>query len=126
MKVVREPSTEDGTIGTWYNADGSKLCLTIELPWLENEPDKSCIPAGTYQFCRYISPKHGSVWMARDVPGRTNIEIHPANMACELLGCLGVGSVLGDIDGVSAVLNSQATFRMLQSVLPDNFYLTIS
>jgi hypothetical protein len=126
MKLIREPSTPDGTRGTWYDDDSSRLCYTIELPWLQNEPDKSCIPSGVYEFVKYLSPKHGfDVWLAQDVPGRSDIEIHPANLASELLGCIGTGDTLGDIDGRIAVLNSQVTFRMLMSKLPDSFYLTI-
>lgn len=126
MKLIREPSAPDGTRGTWYNENGSRLCFTIELPWLDNHPDLSCIPSGIYEFVKYMSPKHGfMVWEAQNVPGRKNIEIHPANLASELLGCIGVGDTLGDIDGNSAVLNSQNTFHMLMSKLPDSFYLTI-
>lgn len=126
MKLIREPSTPDGTRGTWYGDDGERLCYTIELPWADNHPDLSCIPSGSYEFEKYFSPKHGFwVWEALNVPGRQDIEIHPANLSSELLGCIGVGDTLGDIDGHVAVLNSQATFRMLMSRLPDSFYLTI-
>lgn len=31
----------DGTLGTWLNPDGSELCKTIELPWLNNHPQTS-------------------------------------------------------------------------------------
>lgn len=126
MKLIREPSTPDGTRGTWYNDDGSVLCYTIELPWDENIPHKSCIPRGTYEFEYYFSPKHGfTVWQALNVPQRGNIEIHPANLASELLGCIAPGDTLGDIDGKIAVLNSQKTFKMLMSRLPESFQLTI-
>jgi len=125
MLLKRQPSTDDGTLGELFDDDGNHLCYTIELPWKENLPDKSCIPLGTYEFNRYISPKHGSVWIARDVPNRTNIEIHPANLADELLGCIGVGDTIGNIDGMVAVLNSRSTFRMLLSTLADSFSLTI-
>ena len=125
MILTRQPSTPDGTLGELRDDQGCFLCYTIELPWFDNEPDKSCIPAGTYDFARYVSPKHGSVWMAHNVPGRSAIEIHPANLADELLGCIGVGSSIGQIDKLPAVLNSQNTFKMLLSTLPDEFTLTI-
>ena len=123
MILIRQPSTTE-TFGELRN-DGNHLCYTIELPWLDNEPDKSCIPPGTYEFNKYISPKHGFVWLARNVPNRTEIEIHPANFASDLLGCIGVGDSIGQISGVNAVLNSQETFAMLKATLPDSFNLTI-
>lgn len=126
MKLIREPSTPNGTRGTWYDDSGERLCYTIELPWNNNHPQTSCIPSGVYEFEHYFSPKHDfMVWKAVDVPGRDSIEIHPANLASELLGCIGTGDTLGDIDGHIAVLNSKATFNMLMMKLPDSFYLTI-
>ncbi len=61
-----------------------------------------------------------------NVPNRTNIEIHPANLASELLGCIAPGDSLGKIDGIPAVLNSKQTFFMLQLTLPETFTLTIT
>lgn len=125
MKIVRQPSEDSGTLGAWYDDQGNKLCYTIELPWHNNHPQLSCIPTGTYEFAAYVSPKHGTVWMAHNVPDRSFIEIHPANLASELLGCIGVGDTIGTIDGQPAVLNSRNTFKMLESRLPDDFMLTI-
>lgn len=75
---------------------------------------------------RYISPTHGQVWIATNVPGRSEIEIHAANWARELLGCLGVGDSFGTLEGLPAVLNSQATLAMLRNALPATFTLAIS
>ena len=124
--LIRQPSTPDGTLGTWFNPDGSELCKTIELPWLDNHPQTSCIPAMAVNFERYISPKHGQVWVATNVPNRSEIEVHAANLARQLLGCLGVGDEFGVLDGLPAVLNSQATLAMLRETLPENFTLNIA
>ncbi|MGH9351264.1 MAG: DUF5675 family protein, partial [Terriglobia bacterium] len=80
---------------------------SIELPWRDNHPDLSCIPPGEYELRRYISPKHGKtfcfhnpvlgVWAlpamipAGIVGARSLSEIHAANWADELLGCVGLG-----------------------------------
>jgi len=53
------------------------------------------------------------------------IEIHAANFAKQLLGCIAVGSSIGEIDGTPAVLNSQHTLLKLHTILPDHFTLTI-
>lgn len=127
MILTRTQSLPDGTFGNLADNDGNQLCLTVELPWLDNHPQISCIPIGTYEVNTYFSPKHGfNVWRLANVPQRNEIEIHPANLASELLGCIGVGDTMGGIDGVTAVLNSQNTFKMLQSKLPDSFTLVIA
>ena len=53
---------------------------------------KSAIPRGRYEVELYQSPKHGLVPLLRDVPGFKYIEIHKANRAEDLLGCIGVGA----------------------------------
>lgn len=124
--IVRQPSTSNGTFGTFYDDKSNKLCLTVELPWLDNTPQISCIPSGTYQVSQYASPKHGLVWQILGVPDRSNIEIHPANDINDLLGCVGVGNAMGEVNGLPAVLNSQITFSMLKLKLPDSFTLDIN
>lgn len=126
MRLERQPSTPNGTFGEWFLDDGSHLCFTVELPWLDNEPDKSCIPCGTWEFNKYISPKHGNVWRAHGIPDRSEIEVHPANWARQLLGCIAPGDAIGMLEGVPAVLNSDETFAMLLTTLPDKFFLTIT
>lgn len=122
------------TTGT-LNCPGLMLS-TIELPWRHNEADTSCVPAGEYTLIRYLSPKHGQTWRlhapALGVWGtsalapegmRTEVEIHPANWARELLGCIGVGlSGLPMLDPVTgqvepAVQDSRAAFEGLRELL---------
>ncbi|MGA7236316.1 MAG: DUF5675 family protein [Bryobacteraceae bacterium] len=124
--LVRRPSTPDGTLGIWFNRDGTELCKTIELPWLDNHPETSCIPAMVVRFERFISPKHGQVWVATDVPDRSEIEVHNANLAKQLLGCIGVGNSFGTLEGLPAVLNSVDTLNRLRATLPGSFRLNIT
>lgn len=114
-----------GTFGQLIDPQGNKLCLTVELPWLNNHPQTSCIPKGNYQVKAYQSPKHGQVWQIMNVPDRSYIEIHAANTILDLLGCIGTGNALGEVEGLPAVLNSQTTLAMLRSTLPQSFSLTI-
>lgn len=117
--------TDTGTFGMLTNDTGN-LCFTCELPWKDNQHDISCIPTGVYDVEKYQSPKHGDVWQIMNVPNRSNIEIHPANLPSQLLGCIGVGEALGELYNLPDVTNSQKTFSMLKSILPDNFILTIT
>ena len=78
-----------GTFGTLKTNGYS--CVTVEREWLNNDPDVSCIPLGAYECSIYDSPKHGKVYLVKNVPNRSMIEIHIANVQQELLGCIGLG-----------------------------------
>ncbi|NGY37261.1 hypothetical protein FQU23_007000 [Flavobacterium sp. XN-5] len=69
--------------------NGTLVCYTIELPWLENQRRISCIPEGEYVLQKRFSPKFQWHLHLKNVPGRDFILIHPANDAKkELLGCI--------------------------------------
>ena len=84
----------DGTNGEIiYN--GSRICFAIELPWLNNTPEVSCIPEGRYELVKWYSPKFGNHLRVLNVPGRDLIMVHPANDALkELRGCIAPVSLL--------------------------------
>ena len=70
--------------------------FTVERPWKANEPGISCIPTGLYKL------RHGTFDAGGgypdlefvDVPGRAFIEIHRANNASQLKGCIAPGKSL--------------------------------
>jgi len=69
--------------------NGNHVCNTIELPWLDNKPNVSCIEEGTYLLNRCYSKKFGWHLILKDVPDRKFILVHPANNALEeLRGCI--------------------------------------
>jgi hypothetical protein len=82
MKLTRT-YYHDRTEGKIILPDGS-LLFSIERP---EESANPCIPEGSYLFERDLTGKH-RWWRVLDVDGRTNIEIHPANYAHQLLGCI--------------------------------------
>ena len=84
----------DGTNGeVIYN--GNRICFAIELPWLNDTPQVSCIPEGRYELVKWYSPKFGNHLRVLSVPGRDLIMIHPANDALkELRGCIAPVSFL--------------------------------
>ncbi len=100
--------------------------FTIERPWLNNKSGISCIPTGIYGVEQYNSPSKGDVWLLTGTEPRSEIEIHPANFAHQLEGCIAPGNAMGKIAGIPAVLNSQITFKMLKLRWPSNFQLTIT
>lgn len=124
--LVREASSNDGTLGEILNPDGSHLCYTCELPGQNNAPDVSCIPLGSYGCIPHDSAAHRNVWELQNVPNRIAILIHNGNTENDSLGCIVVGSQQGTLGGLPAVLNSNATLAMLQQTLPPNFTLVVS
>lgn len=78
----------NGTDGKLFFTGGF-ICYTIELPWIHNEHQKSCVPEGEYRIVKRYSPKFEWHLHLPDVPGRELILIHPANNALkELRGCI--------------------------------------
>lgn len=101
--------------------------FTLELPWMDNERRRSCIPHGTYNCVRRTSQKYGHHWHVQDVEGRSLILIHHGNYHHETLGCILVGRELVDLnrDGLLDTTASVATMNELRRILPDTFELEI-
>lgn len=65
------------------------VCKTIELPWLQNQRNVSCIPEGRYELKLRATANRGQHLLVVNVKGRDGILIHPANDAMkELRGCI--------------------------------------
>lgn len=117
MKLLRSQLGRDGapTFGMLTSHDGKFKCPTLERSVNGDHP---CIPAGTYHVTidwhhprdlerRYRCPE------LIDVPGRSDIQIHIANRADQLLGCIAVGETCGD----DCVQESGDAFRRLMKYL---------
>ena len=112
-------------------------CRTLELPWLDNQRNISCIPEGYYDVDFRTSAKYPKHFILNDVPGRSFILIHQANYVgsknpttgvSDLRGFIAVGSKYGDInaDGIAEILNSMKTLNELIKVAPTGFVLEIT
>jgi hypothetical protein len=88
LTLLRTYSQGKGTNGDLWLAD-TLICHTIELPWLHNEQNASCIPEGHYHLNRCFSKKFDWHLNLSAVKGRNLISIHTANDAMkELRGCI--------------------------------------
>lgn len=77
---------DDRTVGT-LELSNCKTITSLELPWVNNEVGRSCIPAGEYLVKRDRYGKH--TWFKiMDVPGRTFIEIHTGYKPQHSQGCI--------------------------------------
>ena len=86
--------------------DGDSICATAELPWLDNHPQLSCIPALVYPVT--LHPFDSLKLRLHNVPGRELINIEHFNFPIgkpvssakphgprgkpESEGCVGVGT----------------------------------
>ena len=110
-------------IHRWYNDDctigrltcGNFQCFTLELPWLGNQKNISCIREGIYQFKRRVSPKNGNVLELQDTHPRTFIQIHKGNFTYQIEGCILVGDGVKWLNGdaIPDVTNSTKTLEKL-------------
>lgn len=77
-----------GTNGT-LTLNGHFVCFTIELPWMENKKNISCISEGKYELKARFTPEFQNHLEIMDVYNRSLVLIHPANNAIEeLRGCI--------------------------------------
>lgn len=114
-----------GTNGDLY----LHVCSTIELPWLDNARNRSCIPEGRYALQSRFSAKHRSHFLVKEVPDRDGILIHPANDALsQLQGCIApVTALTGAGRGTGSLLANEKLKTYLAPAILDyeNIYLTI-
>jgi hypothetical protein len=95
FKLYRYDSDEVGTFGILH-VNGKYVCDTLELPWKNNQKGISCIPEGTYKLSPFHSITNGECVYVEDVPDRAGIEMHAANFARQLKGCIAVGIKYGN------------------------------
>lgn len=116
-----------GPLGTFgvLSSMGVPICVTCEDPWLNNQHNISCIPAGIYNCSKYTGTKYRDVWLVENVPNRAGILIHWGNTQKDTQGCILVGKYFGQVNGLPAVMESAATFQDLKNRLPDGFTLQI-
>ena len=110
IEITRFALFGDRTLGR-LKIDDLEL-WTIERPWLNNVPFKSCIPTGQYKVRRTNSPRFGpDIWQVQDVPDRTHILFHVANTSADVVGCIGCGiSLYPDLNGVGNSRKAMAKF----------------
>lgn len=129
LALHRLQRTAFATFGQLVDEEQTVICLTLELPWRDNEHDASCIPAGTYTAHRRHSPKHGyDLFELSGVPDRSNIELHIGNTTADTEGCILLGSNLGTVNGQPGITGSAAAFRRFMERMQgvDAFALTIT
>jgi hypothetical protein len=94
LLIIRNTFTEVSTIGKLY-LNGEWLCDTLENPYLDNQRNISCIPAGEYpvrlRVARESATKDYVHLLVMGVPNRDLILFHIGNTAKDTRGCVLVG-----------------------------------
>ncbi|WP_348800421.1 DUF5675 family protein [Flavobacterium adhaerens] len=112
--VLNRTYFPEGTQGT-LERNGTLVCYTIELPWLENQKRISCVPEGEYVLQKRFSPKFQWHLHLINVPGRDLILIHPANDAkTELLGCI---APVTNLIGIGKGSSSRKALKKLKALV---------
>jgi hypothetical protein len=97
LTLTRTAYSEEATAGFLLLND--EMLYSIEQPWDQNAPDHSCVPEGTYDLIPYLSPTHGPTWYLSNAAlgvgaagaVRSYCELHSANWATQLEGCIAFG-----------------------------------
>jgi hypothetical protein len=102
-------------------------CKTLELPYLENHKDISCIPPGEYKCEQITLKKFGLCFLVKNVPNRSGILFHSGNYTKDTEGCILPGLRFVDInlDGNIDVFDSTKALGMMLHILPSKFQLII-
>ena len=127
LELTRIAYREKSTLGI-LKIDNFE-CFTLELPWLENLKNISCIPEGNYIYKKRLSPsKNITVIELIGVENRSYIQIHPGNYTRQIQGCILPGLGLKDIDndGIFDVMNSTSAFNEIMVLAPDTGNIRIA
>jgi hypothetical protein len=133
VRLLADSNQTLGALTVYDHASRVFDCYTLELPWLNNAPLTSCIPAGTYYVDARLSGKYGRHWHVKalnhgEVYGRSMILIHNGNYHRDTQGCILIGRDIVDLDndGHKDVTSSKLTMDALNNAIAStSFYMTI-
>jgi Family of unknown function (DUF5675) len=92
IQVVRKWFSQTSTCGEML-IDDVFYCYTLEPRQDQSQGKPYCIPVGTYSFILQYSPRFKMATPhILNVPGFTDIEIHPGNWPSDTEGCCLVGT----------------------------------
>jgi hypothetical protein len=128
VTITRSKSTKKQTLGKLVaKRNGATFtCDTLELPDLQNAPNISCVPKGTYDVSYTRSGLFKkSTYELLKVPNRSGIRLHSGNYAWkkdgkgDIQGCILLGSGFSDInkDNNEDIINSRLTINAFEQFM---------
>jgi hypothetical protein len=114
LKLLREKSSDDTTIGKLY-IENEFFCYTLEDKVRDKKVyGETAIPIGTYKVVITWSPRFKrQLPLLVDVPGFDGIRIHPGNTHKDTEGCILVGEY---VEG-EFLYKSKIAFDRLYAIL---------
>lgn len=122
--IVRRAYMPDYTYGTLLFGEDSYH--TLELPWLDNHPDHSCIPPGEYGGIYHTKEDGAHCILLEGVNGRSLIEIHAGNTVNNTKGCILVGRGASLSLSTCTVLESQDALNLLIRAIGEDFPVKVT
>lgn len=128
--LTRLDKQEDRTLGRLLVFSGLDLIgnfATLELPFKNNERQKSSILSAFY----FVEPRESDRFKKHlhvlQVPGRDYILFHAGNWPKDTTGCILVGSAFADIDGDGRleIAHSKSAMKKLVSLVTERAELII-
>ena len=98
IHIKRIHTSDSGTFGVVCDGHhGEPFCVSLELPYRNNEPNISCIKSGVYEGVRVMSPRFGNTFEVKgNLEGRTHILFHKGNSIEDSRGCLILAEGFGE------------------------------
>jgi len=101
---------------------------TVEQPWNNNTPFKSCVPLGKYELVPYTSDKFGKLFMLKNEAngiytedngkGRYScLAFHRGNYPSDFEGCIGIGDSFTIVNNKPMVTNTVETCKIINEYL---------
>lgn len=131
LTIYREQIGPQGAFSTIHEPDGGRLCVACEHSYQDGDIWLPKIPAGTYVCKRGIHQLAGGepfeTFEVTGVTGHEGLLFHSGNTENDSHGCILVGTMVGQLYGLPAVLNSRTAFDLFMSkqVGVDEFQLTV-
>jgi len=122
------------TMSSVYAMNGEELlyrCKALELPWVSNQRNVSCIPEGEYNAVKELHQTKGKVFRLLYVRGRSGILVHVGNFVAgyqkDSEGCILPGLYFYDLnqDGMLDVADSSKAMDALWDVMDEKFKVVI-
>lgn len=116
LDLIRVGSSERGIFGVLRYGQ-VPFALTLERPWLDNQPNVSAIPTGSYLCARVRSPRFGDTFEVCNVPGRFGILFHKGNTVDDTQGCILVAEEFSGTFDKPMIVSSERGFGEFLALL---------